>query len=128
MTSVQTSSSPSSSLPSPLASSSTTVDNLSPDDILEQLTNAKAQANKYAALVKELTQALDNLVESGEIDSDLNWNDWHIYWQPGKKSYTYPEYITKQEKDLKQSKELAVAQGTATFKYGEPFWTMRYEF
>ena len=128
MTSVQTSSSPSSSLPSPLASSPTSVDNLSPDDILEQLTNAKAQANHYATLVKQLTQALDYLVESGEICSDLDWNDWHIYRQPGKKTYTFPKSITDQEAYLKQTKELAIALGDATVKYGDPFWTIKYQF
>ena len=128
MTSARTSSLPSSSLPSPLASSPTSVDNLSSDDILEQLTNAKAQAIHYAALVKELTQALDYLVESGEICSDLNFNDWHIYRQPGKKTYTFPKSITDQEAYLKQTKELAIALGDATVKYGDPFWTVKYQF
>lgn len=128
MTSVQTSCSRSSSLPSSLPLSSTTLDDLSPDDILEQLTNAKAQAKHYAAKVEELTQALDSLVESGEIESDFTWNDWHIYRQPGKKTYTYPDYIKEQETYLKQAKEMAIAQRTAIVKVGQPFWTMRYEF
>lgn len=128
MTSVQTSCSRSSSLPSSLPSSSTTLDDLSPDDILEQLTNAKAQAKHYAAKVEELTQALDSLVESGEIESDLTWNDWHIYRQPGKKTYSFPDYIKEQETHLKQSKELAIALNEATVKIGQPFWTMKYEF
>ena len=128
MTSAPTSSSRSFSLPSPLASSPTSVDDLSPDDILEQLTNAKALAKHYAAKVEELTQALDPFVESGEIESDLIWNDWHIYRQPGKKSYTYPDYIKEQETHLKQSKELAIALNEAPVKIGQPFWTMKYEF
>ena len=100
---------------------------LDPDQILDRLTYAKAQVAHFNGLVQQYLDALDQLVQDNQIDSDIHYNDWHIYRQKGKASYTFPDSIKQQEADLKQSKELAIALGDATVKHGKPFWTIRHD-
>lgn len=122
-----TSSLASSLSPSSLPSSPTLADELQPEELLERITYIKAQIKQQEELLASYLDALDLMVQNGDADSDLNWNDWHIYRQSGRKTYTFPQSIKDQEADLKQSKELAIALGDATFKVGQPFWTIRFE-
>lgn len=112
---------------SPSPSSSHSLPTLDVDDLLERITHIKATIKEQENLLSSYLDALDQLVESGEADPDLKWNDWHIYRQAGRKTYIYPQSIKDQEADLKQSKELAIALGDATVKVGQPFWTMKFE-
>lgn len=100
---------------------------LDPDQLLERITHAKAQIAHFQGILEQYLDTLDQMVQDHQIDSDITYNDWHIYRQPGRKTYTYPDSITEQERDLKQSKELAVALGDATVKLGSPFWTIKYK-
>lgn len=100
---------------------------LDPDQILDRLTHAKTQVAHFNGLIQQYLDALDQLVQDNQIDTDIHYNDWHFYRQKGKASYIYPDFIKQQEADLKQSKELAIACGDATVKYGKPFWTIRHD-
>lgn len=121
-----TSTSASSSSPfSQLSSATWGVDTLDVDEVLEILTNAKAQVSYWQDRVQACLDRLDSLVETGETDPDLTWNDWHIYRQPGKRSFDYPDYIKEKEEDLRQAKEMAIVDGDATLKQGKPFWTVK---
>lgn len=123
---LQTSTSPSFSLPSPLRSSPAWgVEDLDTDDLLEVLTNAKQQATYWSARIQACLDRLDTLVEDEELAEDLTYNDFHIYRQPGRKSYDYPDYIKEAQASLKQSQELSIALGDATTKVGKPFWTLK---
>lgn len=116
-----------SSLPLPSVSSSQSLLTLDVEDLLERITHIKALIKDQESILAAHLDALDQLVENGEADPDLTWNDWHIYRQAGRKTYLYPQSIKDQEADLKQSKELAIALGDATVKVGQPFWTMKFE-
>ena len=130
MTTSQISTSHSSSSPSLAQSWHISDDDLAaldPDQLLERITYAKAQANHYTALLASYLDALDQMVQNDQIETDITYNDWHIYRQPGRKTYSFPDSIKRQEADLKQSKELAIALGDATVKQGSPFWTLKFE-
>lgn len=95
----------------------------SPEALLEELTQLTAHANALQARRQEILDALDLLVEAGEAQEQMDWNDYKISRRI-KKSYTYPEHITEQREALKASERLSVALGEATVKLTS-FWEVR---
>lgn len=93
------------------------------DTLLEELTSLSAREKALQARRQELLDALDQLVEAGEADDQLTWND-HKITRRSRKSYTYPDHILEQREQLKASERLSVALGEAsvTLKY---FWEVR---
>lgn len=93
------------------------------DTLLEELTSLSAREKEIQARRQELLDALDQLVEAGEADDQLTWNDCKIT-RRSRKSYTYPDHILEQREQLKASERLSVALGEAqvTLKY---FWEVR---
>lgn len=72
---------------------------------------------------QELLDALDQLVEAGEAEEQMEWNDYKITRRI-RKSYTYPEHISDQREQLKAAEKLAIALGEAEMKQTS-FWEVR---
>ena len=113
-----------SSLSSGLASSSqpsSTPPSLEP--LLEELTNLAISEKAIQARRQELLDLLDQLVEAGEAEEQLAWNDCKIT-RRSRKSYTYPAHILEQREQLKASERLSLALGEATVTI-KHFWEVR---
>lgn len=113
-------SSPSSGLASSSQPSSTPP---SLEPLLEELTNLAISEKALQARRQELLDLLDQLVEAGEAEEQLAWNDCKIT-RRSRKSYTYPAHILEQREQLKASERLSLALGEAsvTIKH---FWEVR---
>ena len=113
-----------SSVSSGLASSSLPSSSLpSLEPLLEELTNLAISEKAIQARRQELLDVLDQLVEAGEAEEQLAWNDCKIT-RRSRKSYTYPAHILEQREQLKASERLSLALGEAsvTIKH---FWEVR---
>jgi len=63
------------------------------------------------------------MVEAGEAEDALSWNDCKIT-RRSRKSYTYPAHILEQREQLKASERLSLALGEATVTI-KHFWEIR---
>ncbi len=90
---------------------------------LNELTELAHSEKALQARRQELLDALDQLVEAGEAEEAMEWNDCEIT-RRCRKSYTYPERILDQRQQLKAAEQLAVALGEVetTIKH---FWEVR---
>lgn len=90
---------------------------------LNELTELAHSEKALQARRQELLDALDQLVEAGEAEEAMEWNDCKIT-RRCRKSYTYPEHILDQRQQLKAAEQLAVALGEVetTIKH---FWEVR---
>ena len=93
------------------------------DPLLEELTHLARREKEIQARRQELLDLLDQLVEAGEADEQMVWNDCKIT-RRSRKSYTYPQHILEQREQLKASERLSLALGEAsvTIKH---FWEIR---
>jgi len=83
------------------------------DALLEELTNLAISEKAIQARRQEILDLLDQMVEAGEADDQLTWNDCKIT-RRSRKSYTYPQHILEQREQLKASERLSVALGEAS--------------
>ena len=90
---------------------------------LDELTELAHSEKALQARRQELLDALDQLVEAGEAEEAMEWNDCKIT-RRCRKSYVYPEHILDQRQQLKAAELFAVALGEAetTIKH---FWEVR---
>lgn len=123
MPAAKNSSQTSSCLLSSLGSSPSPSSRPSLEALLDELTAITARAKEIEARRQELLDALDQLVEEGEIDERFTWNDFTIS-RAVRTSYAYPTHISEQRDALKQAEQLSVALGEATVKT-TTFWTVR---
>lgn len=65
---------------------------------------------------------LDQLVEAGEAEESLAWNDCKIT-RRSRNVVTYPAHILEQREQLKASERLSLALGEATVKL-TTYWTI----
>jgi len=92
------------------------------DALLEELTSIAASEKALQARRQELLDTLDQLVEAGEADDHLTWNDCKIT-RRSRNSYTYPQHILEQREQLKASERLSVALGEATLT-AKHYWVV----
>ena len=83
------------------------------EPLLEELTSLAKREKEIQARRQELLDLLDQLVEAGEADDQLTWNDCKIT-RRSRKSVTYPQHILEQREQLKASERLSVALGEAS--------------
>lgn len=93
------------------------------DPLLEELTHLAQREKEIQARRQELLDLLDHLVEAGEAEESLLWNDCKITRRT-RKSYTYPPHILEQREQLKASERLSLALGEATITI-KHFWEIR---
>jgi hypothetical protein len=93
------------------------------EPLLEELTSLARREKEIQARRQELLDLLDQLVETGEAEESLSWNDCKIT-RRSRKSITYPQHILEQREQLKASERLSLALGEAsvTIKH---FWEIR---
>ena len=92
------------------------------DSLLEELTLLAKREKEIQARRQELLDLLDQLVEAGEAEESLSWNDCKIARRT-RKSYTYPAHILELREQLKASERLSLALGEATVKL-TTYWTI----
>lgn len=95
------------------------------DHTLDQVVAIKSQIK---ALESKLETYLDNLrqaVDNGDLDPQFSHNDTSFNLSAGRISYTYPAEVTALSLKLKNAQAEAVANGSATLKRGEPYWSIK---
>lgn len=97
------------------------------EDILEELTAITARAKEIEARRQELLDALDQLVEEGQADERITWNDFTIS-RASRESWIYSSEFEAKRKAIKES--LATEEGLErAFGKAErvvkTFWTVR---
>ena len=90
---------------------------------LDELTELAHREKALQARRQELLDNLDQLVEAGEAEEAMEWNDCKIT-RRARKSYTYPDHILDQRQQLKAAEQLAVALGEAEVTIKQ-FWEVR---
>ena len=93
------------------------------DPLLEDLTHLAQREKEIQARRQELLDLLDHLVEAGDAEEALSWNDCKLTRRT-RKSYSYPPHILEQREQLKASERLSLALGEATITI-KHFWEIR---
>jgi len=102
------------------------LDQLSTDEVLDHLVTVRQAMARLKSTDDALLDRLDQLAEAGEVDQGgFSHRDWQITWSPGRKSWTYPAGVMGLDAQAKAAKKASEADGSATAKVGEPFWTIR---
>jgi len=83
------------------------------DAKLDRLVLLKQLVKEHQAEIDSINDDLDQMVESGEAETEIVWND-HKITRRSRKSYTYPQHILEQREQLKASERLSVALGEAS--------------
>ena len=101
------------------------LDQLSTDEVLDRLVLVRKALAGLKASDEALLDRLDQLAEAGEVDQGgFSHQDYAFTWSAGRKSWTYPAGVQELEAKTKAAKKAAEADGSATAKTGEPFWTI----
>jgi hypothetical protein len=95
------------------------------DRLLEALVAIKHQQRSLEEQLNALLDRLQQLHESGEVDSTFHFNDAAFSWSPGRVQFTYPEPVLALEQQLKLARKSAEGNGTAVRRHGRPFWTIK---
>ncbi len=95
------------------------------DRLLEALVLIKRQQRSLEEQLNALLDRLQQLHDSGEIDSTFHFNDTAFSWSPGRVQFTYPEAVLALEQQLKLARKSAEGNGTAVRRHGRPFWTIK---
>jgi hypothetical protein len=95
------------------------------DDLLDAVTAIKAQQKELEQQLEPLLEALNTAMATCQLDPSFSHNDWSFCHSPGRLTYDFPAAVQQIEQQLKAAKEVAIQQGSATEKRGNPFWTIR---
>ena len=96
------------------------------DQVLDHLVTVRQAMARLKASDEALLDRLTQLVDAGELDpGGFSHNDWAFTWSAGRKSWTYPAGVLGLEAQVKAAKKASEADGSATAKVGEPFWTIK---
>jgi hypothetical protein len=95
------------------------------DRLLEALVVIKRKQRSLKEQLNALLDQLQQLHDSGEIDSTFHFNDTAFSWSPGRVQFTYPEPVLALEQQLKLARKTAEGNGTAVRRHGRPFWTIK---
>jgi hypothetical protein len=102
------------------------LDQLSTDEVLDHLVTVRQAMARLKATDDALLDRLDQLAEAGEVDQGgFSHQDYAFTWSAGRKSWTYPAGVMDLDAQVKAAKKASEADGSATAKTGEPFWTIR---
>jgi hypothetical protein len=102
------------------------LDAMDADQVLDRITEVRTAMARLKASDEALLDRLTQLVDAGELDpGGFSHNDWAFSWSAGRKSWTYPAGVMGLEAQVKAAKKASEADGSATAKVGEPFWTIR---
>lgn len=95
------------------------------DATLDSVITLKRQIASLQGMLDTALDALRQAVDEGDLDPQFSHNDATFNLNAGRASYDYPPEVTQISQALKLAQADAVANGTATIKRGEPFWTVK---
>lgn len=95
------------------------------DRLLETVVAIKLQQRSLEEQLNSLLDQLQQLHESGLVDSSFHVDDTAFSWSPGRQLFTYPEPVLALEQQLKLARKAAEGDGTATRRHGRSFWTIK---
>lgn len=95
------------------------------DRLLETVVAIKLQQRSLEEQLNALLDQLQQLHESGLVDSSFHVDDTAFSWSPGRQLFTYPEPVLALEQQLKLARKAAEGDGTATRRHGRSFWTIK---
>jgi hypothetical protein len=95
------------------------------DRLLETVVAIKLQQRCLEEQLNALLDQLQQLHESGLVDSSFHVNDTAFSWSPGRQLFSYPEPVLAIEQQLKLARKAAEGDGTATRRHGRSFWTIK---
>jgi len=102
------------------------LDAMDADQVLDRITEVRTAMARLKEADEILLDRLSVLAEAGEVDQGgFSHRDWQITWSAGRKSWTYPAGVMSLEAQAKAAKKASEADGSATAKVGEPFWTIK---
>jgi len=102
------------------------LDAMDVDQVLDRITEVRTAMARLKASDEALLDRLTQLVDAGELDpGGFTHNDHSFTWSAGRKSWTYPAGVMGLEAQAKAAKKASEADGSATAKVGEPFWTIK---
>jgi len=102
------------------------LDAMNADQVLDHLVTVRQAMARLKATDDALLDRLDQLAEAGEVDQGgFSHQDYAFTWSAGRKSWTYPAGVQELEAQTKAAKKASEADGSATAKTGEPFWTIK---
>lgn len=96
-----------------------------PDQLLSEIIRIKAEIACRQETLKKHLDLLNDLVILGHIDPTFSYDDHNFTWSAGKRTFTYPPDVLAIKEQLKTAEKKAVALGTATEKFGAPYWTIK---
>lgn len=97
----------------PAASSPCSFALLSLDQTLETIVQIKREEKALESKKQQAFDRLAALVEAGEAEEQIVWNDYKISRRI-RKTYTFPDYIEEQRRQFKAAEQLSLAMGEAT--------------
>jgi len=96
------------------------------DQLLDCLIEVRTAMARLKEADEILLDRLSVLAEAGEVDQGgFSHRDYAFTWSAGRKSWTYPAGVMSLDAQAKAAKKASEADGSATSKVGEPFWTIR---
>lgn len=95
------------------------------DFSIERVIDIKRQIKHLEAKLDGYLDDLRNAVDAGDLDPQFSHNDVDFDLRDGRVTYTYPPEVTALSLKLKDAQAASVADGSATLKRGEPFWTIK---
>lgn len=95
------------------------------DRLLGAVVAIKRQQRSLEEQLNALLDQLQQLHESGLVDSSFHVADTAFSWSPGRQLFTYPEPVLALEQQLKLARKAAEGDGTATRRHGRSFWTIK---
>ena len=96
------------------------------DQLLDHLISVRQALAKLKATDEALLDRLDELAQAGEVDQGgFTHQDWSFSWSAGRRTWIYPAAVQEIEAQAKAAKKASEADGSATAKVGEPFWTIK---
>jgi len=97
------------------------------DGLLEELTQLSADEKRLKARREEILDLLDQLVQEGEAEEQITWNDYKITRRQ-RISWVYSEAVTNLKQDLdrqlKQAQEIDQFNGDAV-RNVTTYWEVR---
>lgn len=107
----------------PAVSSPSSSTSPSLEEILETIVRIKREEKALESEKQKAFDRLDRLVEAGEAEDQIVWDDYKITRRT-RKNYVYPEHIEKQRRELKEAERISLALGEATVTIKQ-FWDVR---
>lgn len=107
-------------LPTPEA-----IEALPENDLLSNIAATKRRLAELSSLLDAYLDDLSRRVDAGDLDPQFSHDDWSYTLSPGRRSWDYPARVRELQTQAKAAEKASQADGTATERRGDPYWTIR---